>query len=134
MFFNSEKHLYYKSKDPYARSVTKNSHAEDAVFEHIIHNILFPDTRYEFIGVNGGDEEVRFVLAQREVYSFEKPTQKQIGDYMENVLGLRKEDEYSWGNSYLSVTDVEAGSDNAFIGFDGKIYFIDPLIRLKSRQ
>lgn len=132
VFFNSEKHLYYKSKDPYARSVTKNSHAEDAVFEHIIHNILFPDTRYEFIGVNGGDEEVRFVLAQREVYSFEKPTQKQIGDYMENVLGLRKEDEYSWGNAYLSVTDVEAGSDNAFIGYDNKIYFIDPLIRLKQ--
>ena len=132
VFFDQEKRMYYKAKDPYARSVAKNSHAEDAVFEHIIHNILFPDTRYEFIGVNGGNEDVRFVLAQREVHSCQKPTQKQIGDYMENVLGLRKEDEYSWGNSYLSVTDVEAGSDNAFIGFDGKIYFIDPLIRLKQ--
>lgn len=60
------------------------------------------------------------------------PTQDQIAAYIEKELGLQREDKYSWGNKYLSVTDVEAGSDNALVGFDGKLYFIDPLIRLKQ--
>lgn len=132
VYVDAANDMVVKAKDPYARSVTKRMHFQDAIFEHIIHNILFPETRYEFVGINGGDGDLRLMLTQKIVPSYCYPTQKQIADYMENVLGLRREDEYSWGNDLLSVTDVEAGSDNALIGIDDKIYFIDPLIRLKS--
>ena len=45
------------------------------------------------------------------------PTQDQIAAYIEKELGLQREDKYSWGNKYLSVTDVEAGSDKTRIIF-----------------
>ena len=117
VYINNEAGYVIKSKDPYARRVTKGTYAEDAIFEHVIHNILFPDTRYEFLGIGGGDEEVRIILAQKYLRSTDMPTQDQIAAYIEKELGLQREDKYSWGNKYLSVTDVEAGSDKTRIIF-----------------
>lgn len=40
------------------------------------------------------------------------------------------EDKYSFGNEFVSVTDDEG--DNVILGEDGKLYFIDPIIRFKK--
>lgn len=45
IFYNEKESLIYKVKDPFAKWVIKNLHAEDAIYEHIIHNLLFPSTR-----------------------------------------------------------------------------------------
>ena len=37
---------------------------------------------------------------------------------------------YFFGDGVVSVTDVGAHGDNVLLGDDGKVYFIDPLIRL----
>lgn len=44
--------------------------------------------------------------------------------------GLMKEDRYFFGDGVVSVTDVGEHGDNVLLGDDGKVYFIDPLIRL----
>ena len=52
---------------------------------------------------------------------------KTIDDFLINQLGLTKENRYFYGNEYLAITDVSNVSDE-----DGKLYFIDPIIRLKK--
>ena len=53
-------------------------------------------------------------------------------NYLNKVLGLKKEDNYFYGNDYFSVTDVSNLSDNVLSGEDGHLYFIDPIIKLKK--
>ena len=122
---------FTKVKDPFAKQAIKKTHAEDAIYEHIIHNLLFPNTRYTFVGISEDCGDVRIVLSQKAIKTYDQPTSKQIRKYLENVLGLEKEDRYTWGNDYYSITDVSATSDNVLLGEDGELYFIDPLIKLK---
>jgi hypothetical protein len=44
--------------------------------------------------------------------------------------GLKPEGKYTYGNEYVTVTDVMG--DNVLLGKDGKIYFIDPIIGFKK--
>lgn len=39
--------------------------------------------------------------------------------------------EMNVGNGLLAITDVGQGGDNALVADDGKVVFIDPLIRVK---
>lgn len=40
-------------------------HAQDAIYEHLIHNILFPNTRYHLEGISEDADGVRIVLSQK---------------------------------------------------------------------
>lgn len=75
-------------------------------------------------------ESLRIVLSQKFVYETDIPTQKQIDDHL-LALGLSPEDRYYYGNEYLSITDVSASSDNVLLADDGKLLFIDPIIKMK---
>ena len=65
---------------------------------------------------------------------FRVPSQKMIDDYLINQQGLTKENRYFYGNEYLAITDVSNVSDNVLCDEDGKLYFIDPIIRLKKSE
>ena len=43
--------MYYKIKNPFAKSHLKRHDIRDAIYEHIVHNILFPETTLQFLGV-----------------------------------------------------------------------------------
>ena len=43
--------VYYKIKNPFAKAHLKKHPAEYVLFEHVVHNALFPDCRLEFLGV-----------------------------------------------------------------------------------
>ena len=43
--------------------ISLRNHAQDVIYEHLIHNILFPLTRYNFIGIS-------------------EPSQNEIDDYL----------------------------------------------------
>ena len=102
------------------------------LYEHLIHNILFPDTRYRFIGISEDQKGIRIVLQQKNVSCmFGVPTQEMIDDYLIRQLGLTKEDKYFYGNEYFAITDVSNVSDNVLCDEDGRLYFIDPIVRLK---
>lgn len=55
---------------------------------------------------------------------------KRIEFYLQNGLGLMKENRYYYGNEWLAVTDVSNEGDNVLADEDN-LYFIDPIILLK---
>lgn len=120
----------FKVKNPYANAPMKQGvRPEDAIYEHIVHNLLFPETAYRFEGISENLGDVRIILSQEFIPSYSLPTKSQIVDALTSK-GLVAEDNYHFGNDLVSVTDVEG--DNVLLGEDGKIYFIDPIIDFKK--
>ena len=121
-----------KVRNPFAKSTIKRMRAQDAIYEHLIHNMLFPNTKYHFEGISEDADGVRIILSQPYIYKkFIPPTQEMIDAYLIEGFGLMPEDRYFYGNTYLAVTDVSAESDNVLA--DGeKLFFIDPIIKLKK--
>ena len=129
VYWNRSKSAFYKVKNPDAKRPLKHTSESDWIYEHVIHNILFPDCAYEFVGVTLELGEIRVVLKQNAVKSETFPTEIQIEGSLAEI-GLVREDRYFFGDGMVSVTDVGAHGDNVLLGDDGKVYFIDPLIRL----
>lgn len=120
----------YKVKNPYAKSPLKGHvQPEDAIYEHLVHNKYFPETSYRFEGISDEGGDVRIVLSQGYVESVGQPTKEQIEAALAE-RGLKPEGQYRYGNDEISVTDVTG--DNALLGADGKVYFIDPIIDFKK--
>ncbi len=132
IFYNEKENVIYKVKDPFAKWVIKELHAEDLIYEHIVHNLLFPNTRYKFIGIAEDEGNIRLVLTQPFISSTNAhPTDEEI-IYHLKTLGLEPDGPYFFGNEYVSVTDIGTASDNVLKGDNGELYFIDPIIKLKK--
>lgn len=130
VYTDTEAGIVYKVKDPYAKSAMKAGvEPEDAIYEHIVHNLLFPETAYTFEGISDQFGEVRIILSQKFINTYGHPTKAQVEEALA-ARGLKPETRYSFGNDLVSVTDVEG--DNVLLGEDGTIYFIDPIIRFKK--
>ncbi len=133
VFLSTDAKTYTKMKSPFAKAPMKNTKPEDIIYEHLIHNILFPSTRYHFIGFSEDAKGIRIVLQQANIPSmFRVPSQKMIDDYLLKILKLSKEDKYFYGNEYYAITDVTNLGDNVLCKEDGTLYFIDPIIKLKK--
>ncbi|MDD2951948.1 MAG: hypothetical protein PHC95_02115 [Parabacteroides sp.] len=132
VYFDSVNNRVVKFRNPMAKAVIKQLHAEDIIYEHLLHNILFPDTHYQFMGISEDVDGIRIVLSQPYISNqFILPDNLLISRYLIEGLGLKLEDRYFYGNNYLSVTDVSSMGDNVL--YDGeKLYFIDPIIKLKQ--
>ena len=131
VFLSKDAVTYTKMKSPFAKAPLKHILPEDIIYEHLIHNILFPDTRYRFVGISEDQKGIRIVLQQRNVSCmFRVPTQKMIDDYLIHQLGLAKEDKYFYGNEYLAITDVSNVSDNVLCDEDGRLYFLKVVYKL----
>ena len=72
------------------------------------------------------------MLKQANVSSESLPTDTDVDKYLTEELGLVLEDRYWHGNDVLAVTDVGARGDNVLVDDNGRLFFIDPLIRLKK--
>ena len=129
VLWNHSENAFYKVKNPDAKRPIKRTSNIDWPYEHIIHNILFPECAYEFVGVTEEFGELRIVLKQQAVSTESFPDSEQIVKALAE-RGLYPEDRYFFGDGIVSVTDVGEHGDNVLLGDDGKIYFIDPLIRL----
>ena len=131
VYFDEKNSLVYKVRNPFAKSNLKRLHAQDVIYEHLVHNILFPNTRYLLHGVGDENGEVRLVLSQPYISDkYPLPSMKRIEFYLQNGLGLMKENRYYYGNEWLAVTDVSNEGDNVLADEDN-LYFIDPIILLK---
>ena len=51
VYYDAKTDTYTKVKNPFVKSALKHTSPSDWLYEHIIHNILFPESRYEFKGV-----------------------------------------------------------------------------------
>lgn len=133
VFLDHDGKTFTKMKSPLAKAPIKNLAVSDAIYEHLIHNILFPSTRYEFVGITEDATGIRFVLQQKNIGQiFTLPRQKDIDDFLQHVLQLQREDSYFYGNDYFAITDVSAAGDNVLCDEDGRLYFIDPIIKFKK--
>ena len=131
IFATADNAFILKVKDPTAKQSIKRTSPSDWLYEHVIHNILFPDTPYEFAGITEQLGTLRIILQQTNVEAVARPTDAQIAAHLDS-LGLKPEDRYFFGNNLLAVTDVSASSDNVLLDDSGHLRFIDPLIRLKK--
>ena len=122
--------MYYKIKNPFAKSHLKRHDIREVIYEHVIHNILFPETALQFLGVCEDGREARLIYSQKAVRTERRPTDEQIEKYLAS-LGLEREGRYEFGNEFLFVTDVGQDGDNVLLGDDDKLYFIDPIIGFK---
>ena len=132
VYLSPDEQEVIKLRNPFAKAAIKQMHASDAIYEHLIHNILFPNTRYRFKGISEDIGGVRIVLSQRYISDvFTIPTQDEIDRYLVEGLGFEKESRYFYGNEWIAITDVFADGDNVLA--DGEnLYFIDPIIRFKK--
>ena len=122
--------LYYKIKNPFAKLHLKRHPVEYVLFEHVIHNVLFPDCRLDFLGIAEDYHEARMVYRQKAVRSESRPDDKQIAECLGH-MGLLPCGRYEFGNDFLFVTDVGQDGDNVLLDDDGAIRFIDPIIGFK---
>lgn len=123
--------IYYKIKNPFAKAHLKKHPIEFALFEHVVHNILFPDCGLDFLGIAEDVHEARIVYRQKAVRSDMRPDDKQIAEYLSQI-GLQPEGRYSFGNDFLFVTDVGQDGDNVLLDDEGDLRFIDPIIGFKQ--
>lgn len=132
VYINHAETFITKIRNPFAKCAIKELHAPDVIYEHLIHNILFPATRYDFVGISEDAGDVRIVLRQKYFSDRYLPTtQKDIDKYLLQGLGLRMENRYYYANGYIAITDVSATGDNVLT--DGQeLYFIDPIIKFKK--
>lgn len=131
IYYNEAQGLVYKVRNPFAKREIKQIAPHDVIYEHLVHNLLFPEARYSFIGITEDHGEVRFVLSQAYLETLMPASDKRIEAYFRE-RGLVKEDAYFYGNAYFAITDVSQNSDNVFVDSDGRLLFIDPIIRLKK--
>ena len=92
--------VYYKIKDPFAKMHLKRHPVECILLEHVVHNILFPDCRLEFVGVTEDFHKARLVLRQKAVRSESRPDDGQIARAL-GSLGLKPERRYEFGNEFV---------------------------------
>ena len=123
--------VYYKIKDPFAKLHLKKHPPEYVLFEHVVHNILFPDCRLEFLGVAENLHEARLVFRQKAIRADVRPDDNQIAEYLCR-LGLSPDGRYAFGNDYVFVTDVGQDGDNVLLDDNGQLRFIDPILGFKQ--
>ena len=131
VYLTDDGKMVVKVRNPFAKTAIKELHAYDAIYEHLVHNIFFPNTRYRFEGISEDFDGVRIILSQSYIpNTFDAPTQSVIDNYLIKGLGLTLEDRYYYANEFIAITDVSAESDNVLT--DGKrLFFIDPIIKMK---
>lgn len=124
--------VYYKIKNPFAKLHLKKHPPQFVLFEHVIHNILFPECRLDFLGVAEDLHEARLVFRQNAVRAYSRPSDAQIEEYLRIEAGLVPENRYCFGNEVVFVTDVGQDSDNVLLDNMGRLRFVDPIIGFKT--
>lgn len=119
---------YIKVKDPFASEPMTQNAPADAIYQHIIHNIFFPEARYEFLGVSEKNGDVRILLAQEFVPAFKGATPEEAAKYLKK-RGYSTADGYTFENEEVVVTDLE--EENLLIDNNGNYHPIDPIIKYK---
>ena len=128
VFVDEENKRVVKLKDPFAVRNLKSHSPREALYEHIIHNLYFPETRYTFLGVTSWGGELRFILSQpfiRSVRSLsEDDALSELGE-----RGLNPVTQFFIEDEFVRITDY--WGSNALIDEKGESRYIDPVINHK---
>ena len=130
VYRDEENNRAIKVKDPFAAESMADNSPFDELYQHIIHNIFFPESRYEFLGVttNYRGDEVRFVLAQDWVESHDRVGDVEASNFVKS-RGYKVLDGYRYYNDDTIVMDFYGS--NIRKDAEGNIHLIDPIIHFK---
>ena len=134
VYFDAENNRYIKVRDPFVSSRLTSNKDSDILYQHIIHNLYFPSTRYTFLGVTQKpySDEVRFVLSQESAGHVVKgaSAMDMLNWYQKNgfVPGdVDKKYVHWFKKDGISVCDL--GGHNLLLNSEGEWKPIDPCIR-----
>ena len=95
-------HSLWKVVDYYQNSDTPLEFLDNRV---AIHNLLFPDTKYELIGFSKKKNRLQFIIAQPFVEGRNYRKDDHFPDYMES-LGYEQIDDTTYYNTYFIIRDL----------------------------
>ena len=125
VYVNQDADVVVKLKDPFAGTTLKKNLPEDAIYEHIIHNLYFPETRYGFMGITEINGRIRIVLKQKFIHSIHNAKEQDALQALTG-FGIRSFTTYTAEDDYVRIRDY--CGQNALIDEHGKVMFIDPMI------
>lgn len=130
VYHDAENGRAIKILDPFSAEAMTGNSPFDELYRHIIHNLFFPEARYEFVGVttNARGDEVRFVLAQPWVDSYDRVWDVEADEFIKKH-GFGRLDGYKRQNEDVVVFDFYGS--NILKDSEGNIYLIDPLFSFK---
>jgi hypothetical protein len=125
--YNAENGTIYKSNNLFnSKGLISN------LLETVkIHNLLFPNTKYELVGftgiINGANHTpyVEVILKQDYVPNAEQASPQEISDYMQSV-GFRQVNEHTFTNGEYTVSDLRPR--NVLKDKNGTIYIVDDIV------
>jgi len=127
IFYEGDKVI--KVKNPFAQCRVTLNPINEAIYQHIIHNIYFPETNYRLVGLTEINGTLRVVLEQDKVEKKRNCTEEEIGAY---IRGKGFEiDKWIYENDELKV--VDSYPSNAIVGTDDRLYVIDPMFQMKMK-
>ncbi|MDR1699072.1 MAG: hypothetical protein LBR75_04550 [Prevotellaceae bacterium] len=100
----------------------------------VIHNQLFPETKYDIVGFTGIDygekrtPYIEVILKQDYITNAVQATQQEISDFM-HAIGFEQVNEYSFANEQYTVSDLRPR--NVLKDANGNFYVVDNIIRCK---
>ncbi len=101
----------------------------------VIHNQLFPETKYDIVGFTGVDNGktrtpyIEVILKQDYIPNAVQATQQEISDYM-HAIGFEQVDEHTFMNEQYTVSDLRPR--NVLKDANGNIYVVDNIISVKT--
>ncbi len=131
VYFNEKDNRVIKFKDPFAYISLKDDRIYHILYEHHVHNHLFGDVGYRFLGISQDpvSGSVRLVFEQPFIDTLTRPAKGEIQTWFENKGFLLTQDGYWFTNGDISITDVWA--DNCLKDDNGQLRFIDPIIKFE---
>lgn len=125
---DAENNAVYKSNNLF-----NANHSIAVLIEQLqLHNLLFPETKYElagFTGIDNGSKRapyIEVILKQDFVKNAEQATPLEINSYMESI-GFQKIDEAKYSNGQYTVYDLYPR--NVLKDETGIIYVVDNIVR-----
>jgi len=124
----------YLSLDGYVYKQNNLLHSNgsivEALIKFILHNIIYPDTSYSFVGFTGFNGRSIYPIVRQNFVENSRPaTQNEIDCYMA-ALGFEKLGVGTFCNKQFYVSDLLP--KNALRDDSGDIFIIDAEIRLKE--
>jgi len=131
VYFNEKDNRVIKFKDPFAYISLKDDRIYHILHEHHVHNHLFGDVGYRFLGISQDpvSGSVRLVLEQPFIDTLTRPAKGEIQTWFKNKGFHLTQDGYWFTNGDISITDVWA--DNCLKDDNSQLRFIDPIIKFE---
>lgn len=122
----NENNVYLNTNDGHVYKVNNlmNSKGILPLFERLkLHNQLFPESKYEFVGFTGFDNGSVFPIFKQEYVNGAEPaTPEEIDNYMQS-LGFNQTGEAEYSNGDVIISDLRPR--NVLKDVEGDIYVID---------